>query len=132
LTSSTGGRASIAVTADNGGTITNANEAMNVTFAIKWSGAVGGRNGIGRTYHIGLCEAWVDNSIVDQGAADLILSKYNTLLGLVNVNGQRLVVLSRYFQKAKRPVALPYGILYATYTDRVVDSMRRRLPGRGR
>jgi hypothetical protein len=132
LSTSTGARATVPVSAGNGGTIVNGNEPGNVTFAIKWNTSTGGRNANGRTFFIGMPEAWVADSIVDENAANLILQKFQTLLTLVNVNGQRLVVLSRWLNKVKRTNAVVFGILSATYTDRVADSMRRRLPGRGR
>lgn len=104
----------------------------HVTVAIKWGTGLTGRSFRGRTYHIGLTEGQVVNSEVDSAFAPPILSGYNALPALMTTNGYTLVVASRFANNAPRVTGVTTPILNASYADTVVDSQRKRLPGRGR
>lgn len=104
----------------------------NVTAAVKWTTGLAGRSFRGRTYHLGLCENSVTaNELVSTLPADLE-SAYATLITNIPaaVTGAALVVVSKYHLGAPRTTGITTDII-AVSVDPVVDSQRRRLPGRG-
>lgn len=104
----------------------------HVTAAIKWGTGLTGRSYRGRTYHIGLTEAQVTkNQIVSTVVEDLLIL-YNELITDMVTAGYSLVVASRYANNAPRVTGVTTPILTAAFADVVVDSQRKRLPGRGR
>lgn len=114
------------------GTIASPMMPNSVTVAIKWGTGLTGRSFRGRTYHLGLTEGQCVNSIIDPAFAPPILSGYNALPALMVTNGYELVVASRYSNNQPRVQGVTTPILNAAYADTVLDSQRRRLPGRGR
>lgn len=104
----------------------------NVTLAIKWGTGLTGRSFRGRSYHVGLCESQVTQSQLESSVVPTILASYNALPSLVTTNGYTMVVVSRYANNAPRVTGVTTPILNAAYADTVIDSQRRRLPGRGR
>lgn len=114
------------------GTVASPALPNNVTVAIKWGTGLTGRSFRGRTYHIGLTEGQVVNSEVDSAFAAPILSGYNALPALLTTNGYSMVVVSKFSNNAPRVTGVTTPILNAAYADTVIDSQRRRLPGRGR
>ena len=104
----------------------------HVTAAIKWGTGLTGRSYRGRTYHIGLTEGQVtDNELTSLIITDLLLV-YNELISDMTTAGYSLVVASRYANNAPRTTGIVTPILTAAFADVVVDSQRKRLPGRGR
>jgi hypothetical protein len=92
-----------------------------------------GRSFRGRNYVAGLGEGRVTASIVDTTYAEGIRDAYNLLLAPIALPpGWRWVVVSRIADKQPRTVGEATNITSVVLTDRVMDSQRRRLPGRGR
>lgn len=90
-----------------------------------------GRSRRGRLYHIGLTENVVADNRVSQAALDALDAAYTQLIGPVVTGGPLWSVLSRQSQGVARPVASLATITSVLFVDNVVDSQRRRLPGRG-
>jgi hypothetical protein len=114
----------------------------NVALCVRHSGAFAGRSRRGRTYIAGLIEGQVQNSTVTAAYRDNIVGGFNGLSALVNASGLTLVVASFYQGYTQNPprykkVPTPRagGAVLTPITnhiaDTVVDSQRRRLPGRG-
>lgn len=90
-----------------------------------------GRSFRGRTYHIGLNEAEVTGNTVGSGTVSAYIVIYNYLLSpTINDFTWELSVVSRYTDNAPRAFGLATAVLTFT-SDGIVDSQRRRLPGRG-
>jgi len=115
--------------AGSGGTIQLPN---NVTLAFTLRTAFRGRSFRGRVYHVGISEAAVTGNVMSGSALDQALAFYTGLIALAGDVGEpihKLVVLSYFTGGAVRPspVATP---VTSISTDGVIDSQRRRLPGR--
>lgn len=104
----------------------------NVTVAIKWGTGLTGRSFRGRTYHIGITEAQVSGNALESAFSTSLLNGYGALPNLITTAGYTLVVASRYSNNQPRSSGVTTPILNAAYADVVIDSQRRRLPGRGR
>jgi hypothetical protein len=91
-----------------------------------------GRSHRGRTYHPGLVEGDVVGNAVAAARVTDLLSSYNSLIELVDANTitHTLVVASTFANGDWRPEGIVTPVIAYT-TDGMVDSMRRRLPGRG-
>jgi len=104
----------------------------NVTLAIKKGTGLIGRSYRGRTYHIGLTEAEVTGNTVHGPTVTALLNAYEGLkqpLGvLIPVD---LCVLSEVENGAPRTAGVCTEVT-GFGVDPVIDSQRRRLPGRGR
>jgi len=106
----------------------------NCTLSIKWNSPYRGRSARGRTYHLGLYEAQCsDPNHISSGDLATLTEAYNALITAVEGVGEgvNLVVLSRVQGGVVLPEATFYNIVNATFVDNVIDSQRRRLPGRG-
>lgn len=114
----------------NGG---NVNGAMpnSTTVAVKWPTGRTGRSFRGRTYHIGLTENQVLNNNLDPAAASSLRIAYQTLLEENKSALTPLVVASRYTNNAPRTEGITTEARNPSINP-VIDSQRRRLPGRGR
>ena len=102
----------------------------NVSVAMKWNTGLRGRSFRGRTFHVGLTESMVVGNNVTTDTRTYLLSTYAGLLSVLDAQGWQLVVASKFQGNAPRTTGLATEILTVT-TDGVVDSQRRRLPGRG-
>lgn len=105
----------------------------NVTVAVKWLTGLSGRSFRGRTYHIGLTENQVtDNELVPIFDATLS-DAYLALLDAIAAADPtwEMVVASFVADGVPRVTGVTTPIL-DSQIDPVVDSQRRRLPGRGR
>jgi hypothetical protein len=102
----------------------------NVTFAVKWSTGLRGRSYRGRTYHIGMSKEITDGNVLK--SADLVAytARYTALMGALGENGDIMCVVSRFHNNLPRSAGLVSDITACTI-DPTLDSMRRRLPGRG-
>lgn len=112
----------------------------NVTIAVSFRTASRGRSFRGRNYFVGLTESQVtDNTLSDPSAA-AILDIYQNLLpvGGLFTDDWIWVVASRFSGVNADGVPIPRvtglstPITSAVIVDKVIDSSRRRLPGRGR
>lgn len=105
----------------------------NVTLAISLRTGRRGRSYRGRLYHLGLTEDRVQASFVDPAHVVELVDAYDSLrIALGSVAGRYLAVLSRWENGVIRPTGVLTEVASVTVTDGVVDSQRRRLPGRGR
>jgi len=103
----------------------------NVTVAVKWSTGLAGRSYRGRTYHIGLAEAFVTGNVLESSFATALLGIYNDLLEAFDTYPGDLTVVSKFHNNAARTTGIATPIISCSINP-VVDSQRRRLPGRGR
>lgn len=114
------------------GTGTSPQMPNNVTLAIKKGTGLVGRSFRGRTYHIGLQEAQVVGNTVDSTVVANLRTRYDLLrepLGvLIPVD---LCVLSEETGGVPRTEGICTPVT-GIGVDPVIDSQRRRLPGRGR
>lgn len=111
---------------------TNAGDAFpnNVTCAVKWSTGLRGRSYRGRTYHLGLCRTQADGNILQSGFITTMAGIYAALKTAIESSGDTMVVVSRFHNKAPRTTGIATEIIGVSI-DQVLDSQRRRLPGRG-
>lgn len=103
----------------------------NVTVSVKWNTGLRGRSYRGRTYHIGLWEASVTNNSVVSSVLTGLTSGYEALLGILDIENRYLVVASKFQGNAPRTTGVTTQVLTVT-CDGIIDSQRRRLPGRGK
>lgn len=106
----------------------------NVSFAVSFRTAVGGRGGRGRNYIPGIPLTAVSlNTITSEFIANYV-NFYSALLpgGGVVEDPWAWVVVHRIEAGNALPTGEVNSVEVVVATDNVVDSMRRRLPGRGR
>ena len=90
-----------------------------------------GRSFRGRIYHMGMTESQVTGNAVDTTTAASWLTKYNLTRSIVGASATYTQgVVSRFTGSAPRASGIITPILTFS-TDALVDSQRRRLPGRG-
>lgn len=105
----------------------------NVTLAISFQTGLSGRSYRGRNYWIGLTEPNVFNSTVASGLRASIVAAYATMIGVDSVaTNWTWCIYSRYVNNVPRETGLAQDVTSVAILDDVVDSQRRRLPGRGR
>lgn len=104
----------------------------NVTWAIKLNTAAAGRSGHGRIYRIGLTEDQVTGNLLHNDAAANFVSDWQALQANLALDGLNLAVVSYCHAGAWRTSAFVNQVTSIGYTDLIIDSQRRRLPGRGR
>lgn len=103
----------------------------NVALCVSGKTGFRGRSGRGRWFLAGLTEAVVTGSRVDGSFRTNIVGAFEELrLALIAAN-MRPVVYSTISQGEARPVGVSFPITSFAIVDDVVDSQRRRLPGRG-
>lgn len=104
----------------------------NTSLAISFRTAGRGRSSRGRNYWVGLLANQVDASEVAPAHAASIQAAYEALIDAVSESDWNWVVVSRFHNGAPRTEGLRQPVQSVVVTDLVVDSQRRRLPGRGR
>lgn len=108
---------------------TSASSPNNVTLAVKWITGLRGRSYRGRTYIPGLAQAFTVGNQISAGMLTAYNTAYQALLsGLLA--GWTFGVNSQYASKLPRGTAVFTPITGFTIETNV-DSMRRRLTGRG-
>ncbi len=131
ITDEAGGTTAFIPSVTTGGANVNPPLPNGTTLAVSARTNARGRSYRGRSYFIGLTENVVDHNRVTPAAVEAIQAAYNTLgPDYLEVNGT-LGVISRYANKNPRSVGVITPITGWVITDDVVDSQRRRLPGRG-
>lgn len=100
-------------------------------FAVKWLTGHTGRSYRGRMFIAGLPESMVSGNEVTSDWALAVRSSANSLLTAVLGADWVPVIVSRRNDGAERTTPLTTPITIADYTDRAIDSQRRRLAGRG-
>jgi len=103
----------------------------NVAACISWHTPYRGRSFRGRTYHIGMPSAKVLGSLIIAGHVTELKDTYQLLMTLSGSYGTYNKVIVSYFNNGTRRAAgLPTDVTSVSVNN-VVDSQRRRLPGRG-
>src|SRR3954454_8148364 len=106
----------------------------NCALAVKWGTGISGRGFRGRTFHFGMTSEQLDptRNAVQAGVQTAIRSAYDALrTALDNATlGVEFVVVSRWYNKVLRMPAITTPISGVS-VEPTIDSMRRRLPGRG-
>lgn len=102
----------------------------NVAWVCSMRSTFTGRSRRGRNYYAGLPETLVVNNIVDAGHVLDMLENIVRLADKLDAEGFPLGVASYYTLGAPRATAL-FTAFTSFGGDTVVDSQRRRLPGRG-
>jgi len=103
---------------------------MNVTIAISWHTGLAGKSFRGRTYHVGIPQSVTVGSRINAAYHTGLVNVYEYLRSNAASSGTPMVVLSRRTAKAFRANAIGTDITSMSLDD-VLDSQRRRLPGRG-
>jgi len=105
----------------------------NCTIATTFATQNRGRSFRGRNYFVGLAESQVELNVVDETTRDGIIAAYTLLIGPgVGPDGSQWVVVSRTVNGVvQMPTALTTYVTAVRHADFIVDSQRRRLPGRG-
>jgi hypothetical protein len=103
----------------------------NVSFAISFSTGLAGRSNRGRNYIPCLAESQVTGNTVSTGTVTAFMDAYNALLTELAASDFTWVVVSRVADHVIRAVGVTNPVIVALATDIFVDSMRRRLTGRG-
>lgn len=104
----------------------------NCTCVITKRTPLRGRSYRGRIYHVGLKEDQVTGNTILGASVSTFITNYTALqvFTLAGPLDAELVVVSRYENKFPRPMAVVTQVTHFT-ADVIVDSQRRRLPGRG-
>lgn len=124
--------ATIPITPPVGGGRNQELMALNVAFCVTHTTGLSGRSARGRTYFGGLDRADVTQNTISQARADGFVTGLTSLRDLMDNAGWSMVVVNRQTNKVIPPTASTIPVTGFRYADRVVDSQRRRLPGRGR
>ena len=104
----------------------------NVAFAVTHVTGFTGRSARGRTFFGGLSEQDVVGDRIVIGHANALTATLITLLNVMLSSNWRMVVVSYRTNRQARTQGFVYPIQSFKYTDTILDSQRRRLPGRGR
>lgn len=131
-TSATGATFTASGASGTTGGLTLTEEPNNVTLAISLRTAFRGRSFRGRIYHIGFGQLQVVDNEVTPSHVAALNAAYSELLQTTNFGGNALAVASRYSNNAPRVLGICTEVTDVVIADTVVDSQRRRLPGRGR
>lgn len=140
LTTATGPQVSVAPTGGDPGTVADPVLPNNVTIAISFRTAQRGRSFRGRNYHPALWETGVIKNTVQDTIVAAIQDAYTALIGNTDVlgAGYTWVVVSRFSgvdadgDPIPRVAGIATAITSVLIVDPIIDSQRRRLPGRGR
>lgn len=104
----------------------------NATFAVTFLTELRGRSFRGRNYINGLSEEDVQNNRVTIGWAGNVVNAYLAIIPALAETEWEWVVLSRYSGNQPRDIGVVTNVTGVKYADLVIDSQRRRLPGRGK
>jgi hypothetical protein len=111
---------------DSAGTTPN-----NVSVAIKLSTQQRGRNSTGRLYQLAIPSQHIDHNNIKSDWQATIKTAYETLLSILETAGYAWQVVSYVTNKTLRGTGVANAV-QAISIDPILDSQRRRLPGRGR
>lgn len=104
----------------------------NVSLAVSLRSGFTGRSSRGRWFWCGLSESQVTGSLVAGGTVSSIDAALTNLKSLIDGLGHTWVVVSYRENNAPRVGGPIYNVVETiTIVDSIVDSQRRRLPGRG-
>lgn len=141
LTTSMGVEVDIPWTGTSTGTIGNPAEPGNVALAVGLKTGLAGRSARGRIFFAGLPENSSTDSLVTEAFRIAWQAAVGNVVGALTAAGFPLGVVSKYSGYTQTPpkykkVPTPrvegiYNAVTTAVADRIVDSMRKRLPGRG-
>jgi hypothetical protein len=103
----------------------------NVTLAVSFRTGHAGRSFRGRNYVPGVTPSNVSGNVISTIFASSVQDAYNELLTALVGSDFTWVVVSRVTEGIIRETGLTTPVITAFVTDLLVDSMRRRLTGRG-
>lgn len=131
LTTATSGTATQAVIPNIPGG--NGGESMpnNVAYCVSLRSTNRGRAFRGRIYIPGIPQGVVENSRVTLAWQNAIVAAVESVRGGMLGDGYTMTIASKFSNGLPRPVGLPTPVIAVTAVDNVLDSQRRRLPGRG-
>jgi len=116
----------------NTGTAVSPQMPNNVTLCVSLRSNFAGRSARGRLYWQALNEAQVTGNLVNQGSADAIVQAVRDIDVRMTSIGFAWSIVSFFNNNAPRPGGPVYfEVNDVMIVDLVVDSQRRRLPGRG-
>lgn len=104
---------------------------LNVTLCVSYRTAQRGRSFRGRTYIAGLALDALSNQNIVPAIAGGMLAAFQAMRDAASEADVPLVIVSRYHNKLPRATGLATPVTTVLLRDTVVDSQRRRLPGRG-
>ena len=105
---------------------------MPLRLAVSRVRRVPGRSFRGRNYVVGVPQDQVvDINHVQSSYAAAWIDTYSELLEGTFEEGQQWVIVSRFEDGSPRETGIASEVLTVTVVDDVIDSQRRRLPGRG-
>lgn len=114
------------------GTVANPALPNNVTLCVSLRSNFAGRSARGRLYWLALYESVVAANTVDSGHATAITSAVQFLNSAITTIGYDWQIVSFFSNGIPRPGGPVYfSVADAIIVDPIVDSQRRRLPGRG-
>lgn len=119
------GTYTLAITGGINGGVVQDSLPGNVAFCIRLRSAIAGRRFRGRKFFAGLGEGDVIGNTYDIARADGIVTAVQDLIDALETAGNAMQIVS-FVGETSVPVTT------ASYFDRIVDSQRRRLTGRGR
>jgi len=132
LTDATGAQAAAGFSVGTGG-VGGGPAPNNVSFAISFHTALSGRSYRGRNFIPGIPLQAVSGNTITSDFITNYVNAYNALTpgGGAVTPSWTWVVVSRVSGGVDRVAGQATPITFATNTDNIIDSMRRRLPGRG-
>jgi len=113
------------------GTFSANNAPGNVTLAFKRASAHAGRSARGRIFWQAFGKEAVTGNTIDAPTATAILEVIRNVDGAAAALDWVPVIVSLYENHLPRAAGVTYAILNWSWVDNAVDSMRRRLQGRG-
>lgn len=121
--------------AENGynvpGTYSDTPMPNNVSLCVSFRTGLAGRSRRGRNYLPCLPRSEVTNNVVAALYRQNVVNAYMDLLEVADENSWQWVVVSRFTNKLPRVTGIFTPVANVVIVDATVDSMRRRLPGRG-
>jgi len=104
----------------------------NVTLCVSLRSSSSGRSARGRLYWMGLVEGDVTGNVVSTPRGAAIVAAVQAMIAALTTAGYAWVIVSYFTNNAPRVGGPVYFLVQnALIVDSVVDSQRRRLPGRG-
>lgn len=113
-----------------GGSIDD-NLPLNVALCVSFRTSSRGRSFRGRNYITAIPVSQVNGSLADGAFVTAQQDAYNELLNVAEDLSMLWVVISRFHNNAPRTEGVGTVVTGAVIVDNVLDSQRRRLPGRG-
>lgn len=113
------------------GTATGDAYPNNVANVVSLLTTLRGRAFRGRSYMVGMAESWGSGSSILVVTATLLANTYNALQTSLTGSGMSLAVGSRQLNGVPRAIGVATPVS-SFRVDTILDSQRRRLPGRGR